>query len=756
MDTKKIYRLLIVFTCVFVVKTTHAQVYVKFPDLMAGTITTDNLYDVRIQNMVFGVDEIHYIFKTYLLDETQSDTLFAASTGTLINKRGNTNFSREKANGLVIEKDEINLEQYTGKLILVVEMVHPLDNWSIIARDTKIVQLKNGVFIDQTGKPIVDESKVSINYSNKLGDFSDNSTVFKVRDLLDKLIINNPNTAAACIDLQFTIRDFNKELYQANLATCVVPGESQLNEVQKKQIQLIKDEYSSRHPLQNISISVSVKQASQRKYYETINYKAHSRVEDKLVSYHSKSLPIAFDYYNFSECRALVKPDAGLVIFNENGQVKTTEILTNTKPLQSVLGIDSPYGFNMFRNEVNGRIMLSVLPLSTFTKQEWTAYINYMTDVQEKQQQLLTFSNEVFTITAAPEKKLFAQVEDRQYESYIVSIAMGEQMYLLNCSRIISQGESFNKRYTKQIDTKQVLNSLIVNGFKLNFTFDKNGIVTAIDAKKIDKPQSTEAINQNIIQYLKYEKVAEMQGIVNNSYLSSMGVESPNFNEIKDSVAALIPDEHMYLPSFLTYYINGDNSQQYEKKQLTAIDIGLQIRKNDQLTIGNKPTYTYQQYNFSADSTVNSRSEYLKNINANSKNPMRDGFELKLPALKYEIDNKMADVTVRRIDTTISNAGLIQSIVRYENQYMSQISEVIEETTKEWTLYTPNKLTNQTIGVNGGIFLVFFNQKNYYFIKARCPFTTDLKELLNTLTIGDQSFYFTFDAENNITKITVQ
>ncbi|MEZ4987435.1 MAG: hypothetical protein R2795_20720 [Saprospiraceae bacterium] len=367
-------------------------------------------------------------------------------------------------------RQDIRLENFSGKLTFYSELAHPLDTFSIIAYDTVGCYLYKGMYVDESGKPVTDPRLLDVDFRHYTG------TSFVLEDIFNKMICNNENSATCCVPIHYEIKQGTTLLYQARIPSlCIPTGEHTVGALTPA-IEVSVNTYDQRLPDEDLKIAYSI--GDLQKGSSTIEPQRHSPPSNDYVTYRNEPLGLDFEYMTGAQFSSVPDANNMLVVMNEAGKVEEMALLDNAALLskENNMGINDPFFFHLRRDDVNGSISVNIIDAKQFDKQQAIDLLAFMNQIESTD--IRCFTHEGIEVCVPiwlhllREKAMMPLV----YDGFIWMIRDGERLIFMDVYSVVPD-ETKNKIALPghEIDREKTLNSIRYHGVQLAFSWNDSG-----------------------------------------------------------------------------------------------------------------------------------------------------------------------------------------------------------------------------------------------------------------------------------------
>lgn len=726
--------------------TSNAQVKMYYEDFLVGDIRIEDVTKISVTNFT-GV-EIDYIYKGYVLDASGKE-LIQLRSDILRQKRGMTDYQEIQIKGLKIIKKDIDLETFSGSLTFRSELVHPLDTFSIIAREEKQVILKDGIAVDEKGAVLVDPRLVDMEFRFRYDE------KFELEDLFDKIRFNNKNPAAACLKLAYEIRQEGREIYSAAIPSlCLPPGESGLTEKQRQLLQVSANDYENRskeHPV-HVIYKLGERQSGSRK----IENVAHTDFNADYSSYESKSTGLSFDFINNAVLEFFPAASNSVMIFDENDSVMEMGYTGYPKEAPDYFGINNPFGGTLRRVDINGGIQWAVYSQDNFTDDQWLGYLAHLNQVPAKNINTYAFKDLEIMVPSSRDNTINAR-PGFEYTIFMLMIKDGNRVVVFGTRYLSKRPENLNSKPEElELNTEKVLNSIAYHGVAFDFKFDEYGQLTALDLKPENEFVSLEQRQRNYEKWLRYKYV--LFDWRNPKVLECYDEHRKvNFQKMDAFIQREEINEKAEVPR---YTVVSPENQEYLKYDSFSWDsIGIQfIHRLDRTTLRTSTMKNYEHYYYDNAGKIGQFSQVAPG------KPQTEYLEeypnyLELLSTRLQINPVFGqNIVVSKLESEkIISEDLISAIVTYENSSVKKACrEVLTFRSGDWDIFAPAlKFNSNAWSAQSNCFLVNTGT-NLFRFKIQGGFKMDIERFLDSIQIDGKKFEFLFDEQDNLKKVEIK
>ncbi len=721
---KKFFLILLLGTLSFV--SIQAQVKLYYKGNITGSVNIENVSKIYVTNFT-GVT-IEFVYKAKVLDENNKVVIEMISD-VISCKNGITNYTKKELKGLRIIKSDIDISTYTGRLFFHSKIVHPQQHQSIIATAKKELFLAKGVSVTIEKKALSDPKLINVTLR-----INDNEK-FELKDIYNRIGFQNANAANFCTDIDFEIKQNNKIIYKSVLKSlCIPPGKSKLTQKQRADLKVIIDNYKDRNGSDAIYViygNEDIGKSSSR----ISNYN-HTVLDTDYKTYTNRSIDLSFDFVNYTTPIYLNQVSNLVVIFDKQNKVESIETLRTSSTKMHPIGVDSPIGVQLYRENFNGSVKISVLAKNSFNKQQLSAYIAYINQVDSSQLSVInSFDFKIIAPKQLSNNKPLTPGKRKQ-KTFSFCISSYERYILFS----IYHTDTKNISDIKTVDMKKVLNSIVYNNVKLNFNFDSEGNLKNIQTKKIGKLKNKTELNNLYNRFLKY-------------YEHLKTTERPSYFDSNNKLITSVIDPHIKLnkkenkiktPRIAVITASLDTIRKYQTYKWDSIGIQFSHRaKKEFWSSVNKKVMGYYYKDFNKTENMVASMVFDPDKEFLEKYPNLIKFESVTLQMRPEFN---LNIEVSRMKKNDYSDLALKAVVAYENthSYSKYIAKTkhpkaIKLKSNGYEIFISEKLLNIGRFITRTNFF-FIKSKNYlYQFKISGGFKSDILHFLNSIEInGDR------------------
>ena len=729
----------------------QAQVKIFYEKQLIGKMEVADIGAIQVSNYT-GVD-IDYIYKGWALNE-KGEKVLEIKSKVLTQPRGATNYyQKDKFDSwkkgdldFKIISQSIDPSSFSGSLTFHSDLLHPIDTTSIIARQTKEVFLKNGMYVSESGAPVTDPRLVNFDFNLAY------NSKFSLDSLFEKMKFKNQNEAECCLSLDFEITQEGEKIYASKAERfCVPVGTSKMSKEEIKALTVSINNYDQRNENTPIMVSYRLGESSGKRKISNI---AHSNFDFSFDQYIHHASGLSFDFINHAEVTSPFSASSFAVIFDENAKMKTMQMLNGPGSAnQKNLEMHHPFSCTLGREDFNGNVSVTTLRKDNFSDLQWKGLLANINKVDPTS--LLSFKYEELTILAP--KKLInprsSEASNRIYKGYAFLIMDQESVTIYDAYYFSVPADFPRKPISDSLDIGKALASIAYNGIELDFIFDNAELK---DLKfNVGKVLSQTTRKNNFEKMRRYHYLLNEWPNDQNKSFYQKG--KTDFEKLDQIIGENNISEMSAIPTYVVVSPGEVKFLKYESLQWDSIGLQLSYRAEEkaiEIASNRIEEYDYKEkYKIETSAYMGRGVDFSYKIGEASKG---DKNVMRFSSDVLEIRPKGQRIELSRLNDVPKDAEWLKSIVRYHN--LVKRNDPVDCKVFEvqgWKIYVPVKKIKKTRWQKETICFLVDSGKQIYRINLSASSSFDRDFILNSLQIEDKQFQFDFKGDN-LERITIQ
>ncbi len=736
----KLHLLLIVF---FLTQNIYAQVNINYEKQLTGSMHLSDVYAINVTNFT-GVD-IDYIYKGWAVD-SNGNKVIELQSNVLTQSRGSTNYNKnDKFDSW--KKGELNFKNYnysidtssySGKLTYFSELVHPVDTSSIIARKQKEVYLKNGMYVSDSGIPLIDPRLMDL-----ILDYKSNEK-FEFDNLHKKLKFDNKNEANCCQTLSFEITQNGKKIYASSLEDfCVPAGISYMTESQIKALNVSVNTYSDRNKTTPIKVSYRLGDSNGSRDISNIS---HSEFDFSPIRYTHHASGLSFDFINSADIISNFSASSFVVEINKDNSIEKLEMLGHRgSPGIEGMKMYHPFFINLYREDYNGSIAVSMLQKENFNADQWKGLLCFVNNFD--QSELTEVKHNDITIIAPKAlsnmRKSFGGNRVKMGYAFIIIDQQTVTMYNASYYKFLVEDPKSPKR--EKLDLDEALKNIQYNGIHLGFSFE-NEVLKEIKCRE-GEVVSQEKRREHRDKMRRYHHhFSQMKGSSKQQYMTNGMLDLDKLDEkIANENSIAMSD----IPQYIVSAPNEIRNLNTAFSSSDSIDIQLSYRSTE--SVREQVYNRVEEYDYEEVYKIKSSAYMMQGVSFSAESGnIEDNMKiLTFTSFTLDLNPSGQKIELSKLNALSKDQKWIKELVRYQNTE-SKNDPLTSKTIQvdELKFYVPIKTLEKKQWSKEKLCMYIDTGKNMYRLNLIVPTTFDRNYILNNMVIEGQEYTFNFEGRN--------
>lgn len=732
----------------------RAQVNLSYEEFLLGEISPSSVASISVTNYT-GV-EIHYLFKGWVTDENGVEVLRVKSE-LLKHRSGRADFLEERGASnrllnvdpfanLAIVQAAVGWKTYTGKLTLNGELVHPLDTFSIIARGSKEVYLKNGAFVTVEGQYVTDPHLAQLRPTIKYGE------LFELDKLSSYFRLENTNAHPHCGRYWITVQQGEDVVYNAELKqTCIPPG---THDLQADAFEVISDRYAERDltaPLRISTFSMDSRSPGPRDSEFVPTY-AHAQFDDEKVVYESRALGLSLQFYQHAEVSAMpADVNRSTIVFDEQGEIEEVH-----RPAYSIkpypMPLDFPLGFHLGRGDLNGGVVTMVYDWNHLSAEDWTTYFAYRHNLDPAEVKKMSVDGLEIWYPGRLHNIRKLDAMRPPYDTFSIGIRDGDRFLIVSTSYVDPDGPfplPVKRKPAYLISVPEIFASLNYHGLQFEPVLSPDGSLQEV---QVNKQEEMPTVAERAAIFRQYALYASLLAEWQNTYEFQQQKRPLTIAEMDLRLSENPGTEPLPSRTFQVIKPGLDTVRHYVEYNWEPAELSFTHRvstgmQNEPFTAPNQTVYQINE----RDSVLNKKNFYGHQVRSDWEGENRIVYTSEILTVQTVATQS---VSINYTDEhTLSGREIMILLKDDYTSPFGQVPELVHHQIDGWDFFLPKQLVNTlSRGARGNILFILSPDKLYK-VRITGGLISDISNFLNSLKINDRSLQFEYDEQNELKQI---